>query len=264
MSSPNFKSLGLEPGPALVTGASSGIGRAFAQQMAGEGFELILVARRQKVLEELADELERGGASRPIVLVADLGTDEGQQSVLDCIAQRPLKVLVNSAGFTFQGPFAEQDTELERVQLKVFVEATMRTTHAALTGMLKAGNGLVINVSSRAAFRFHPGLATYAAGKAWATSFTRALAEELRGSGVRAFALCPGNTRTGFHERAGIDPEWGGGQREPEFVVRSALQALQRGEAACAPGERGAWLRRLLPDGLALKLSGILRRIAWN
>jgi short-subunit dehydrogenase len=224
---------------AWVTGASVGIGAAFARQLAQDHFDLALVARSRQRLAALAKELEQAHGVSCAVLPADLTVAAQLEHIAGAIADDgALELMVNNAGFGTTGPFAELDVEREEEEIRLNVVALTRLTRAALPGMMARGRGSVINVSSMAAFQPAPLNATYGATKAYVNSFTEALHEELRGSGVQVQALCPGFTRTEFQERAGIDASgipsfaW----MTPEAVVDSSLAALRRGEVICIPG----------------------------
>lgn len=245
---------------ALVTGASAGIGAAFARRLARDQMNLCLVARRRDRLEELAAELREHRGVEIEVRATDLTDPEGLRELAETVAARPPDLLVNNAGFGTLGPFAELDPDQEERVIRLNVIALVRLTRAALPDMVERGHGAVINVSSMAGLAPAPFTATYAASKAFVTSFSEALYEELRGTGVRIQALLPGFTRTEFQDRAGIDPgavpdfAWMG----PEEVVEASLAALERGEALCIPGRRNrvlsgvqwavprSWTRRML------------------
>jgi hypothetical protein len=224
---------------ALVTGASSGIGEAFARHLARDGHDLVVVARNAAALEALAAELRRASGARveclpaDLTLPADLGRVEARLR-----AALAVDLLVNNAGFGSAGAFAGLDVAREEEQIRLNAVALMRLTHAALGSMLPRRRGAIVNVSSLAGMGPYPFTATYGATKAFVNSLTEALAEELRGSGVRVQALCPGFTRTRFQERAGVDPEtvprfaW----MTPEAVVEASLAALARGDVVCVPG----------------------------
>src|SRR5690606_27628834 len=180
---------------AVVTGASAGIGRAFAERLAREAWDLVLVARRRDRLDELAAALRAAHGRRVDVLAADLTDAGGLRAVEERIAAEPtLELLVNNAGFGTSGPFADLDRDREEQEVRLNVLALVRLTHAALQGFRERGHGTVVNVSSLAGFQPSPYNATYAATKAFVNSFTQAVAEELRGSGVRLQLLCPGFT----------------------------------------------------------------------
>jgi short-subunit dehydrogenase len=221
---------------ALVTGASSGIGATFARRLARDGYELILVARRQELLEQLAREL--GGAE---ILTADLTAEEGLARVEARIAAAPeLELVVNNAGFGTKGLFWETPLDGQQRMHELHVMATMRLTRAALVAMVPRGRGGVINVSSVAAFGQSPGNISYCATKAWMNSFTEGVDLELRGSGsaVRVQALCPGFTVTGFHDAMGMSrdgiPGWL--WMRAEDVVDASLRGLERGKVFVVPG----------------------------
>jgi len=201
---------------ALVTGASSGIGAAFATRLARDRYDLTVVARSRPRLDELATRLRAQGAVVD-VLVADLCHPAGVAATIAAIESEPLDLLVNNAGFGTVGAYAELDAEREEAEVRLNVVALMRLTRAALPAMVARGAGAIVNVSSVAAFQPAPFNATYGATKAWVNSFTEAIAEELRDSGVRIQALCPGFTRTEFQSRAGIDVS-----SLPSFVWMSA------------------------------------------
>jgi len=193
---------------ALITGASSGIGAAFARALAVRGYDLVLVARRRDRLEQLARELESQYKVCVEVLAADL-SDEAQAGwVEEKIATSPnLDLVVNNAGFGSRGKFWEADDGLQDKMYRVHVLATMRLTRAALRSMMPRHRGAVINVSSVAGFAASPGGASYASTKAWMNVFTESLALELDslGSRVRVQALCPGFTLSEFHDVIGAD-----------------------------------------------------------
>ena len=220
----------------MVTGASSGIGAAFARRLARDGFQLILVARRHDLLEQLAGEL--GGAE---TLAADLTLEEDLARVEARIASTPeLELLVNNAGFGTKGQLWETPLDGQERMHQLHVMATLRLTRAALAAMVPRARGGVINVSSVAAFGQSPGNIGYCATKAWMNSFTEGLDLELRGSGspVRVQALCPGFTVTGFHDAMGMSREgipawlW----MRAGDVVDASLRGLERGKLFVVPG----------------------------
>jgi hypothetical protein len=224
---------------AWVTGASAGIGAAFARRLAQEHFDVALVARSRERLAALAAELEKAHGIACDVMPADLTVAAELQRVADAVAgDAGLELLVNNAGFGTVGPLAELDPEREEEEIRLNVTALVRLTRAALPGLIARGHGSIINVSSMAGFQPTPFNATYAATKAFVTCFTESLHEELRGTGVRVQALCPGFTRTEFQERAHIDT--GGipsfAWMTAESVVESSLAALRRGAVVYVPG----------------------------
>lgn len=221
---------------ALITGASAGIGAAFARRLSKDGYRVILVARRHDRLQALAKEL--GNAE---VLVADIATDDGLKIVADRVAAAPsLDLLVNNAGFGTEGRFFEIPLESQDRMHRLHILATLRLTHAALPAMVARRSGGVINVSSVAAFGQSPGNTSYCATKTWMNSFTRGLSIELKGIGspVKVQALCPGFTITELHDVLGMDRStiapwlW----MTAEHVVDDSLRALERGKLFVVPG----------------------------
>ena len=235
---------------ALVTGASAGIGAAFARALAARGYNLILVARRRDRLEALARELTQSGAEAD-VLPADL-TDPAQLRLVEgrIAAVEALALVVNDAGFGISGRFWKTDVDAQEQMHLLHIVATMRLTHAALAAMVPRNRGAVVNVSSVAGFVESPGSVTYGATKRWMNAFTEGLDLDLRskGSAVRVQALCPGFTHSEFHEVAGVDPKtiaaplW----TTAEFVVAESLAGLESGKLFVIPGWRYRALVRLL------------------
>jgi short-subunit dehydrogenase len=250
---------------ALVTGASAGIGAAFARALAAQGHDLVLAARRRDRLEALAKEVEaRHGVSAAIEIV-DLAEEAELARLADSVAADAPDLLVNNAGFGTLGAFADLDLERELEQIRLNVVALVRLTRAALPGMRARGRGAIVNVSSLAGENAGPFTATYSATKAYVTSFSESLHEELRGSGVVVQALLPGFTRTEFQEVAGVDPNRvpGFAWMSAERVVEASLAALARGDAVCIPGVGNRLLggvSALAPRGLARRLLGTLQR----
>src|SRR5438067_1167997 len=232
---------------AAVTGASSGIGATFARQLAAQGYQLLLIARRAARLEELAAELRAKHGVAAEIMAADLTRDEDVAGVARRLeAAGNLALLVNNAGFGVKGLFFEADAAEQEAMHRLHVLATLRLTHAALPGMVARGRGAVINVSSVAGFLQGAGSISYCATKAWMNSFTEGLAADLKraGSPVIAQALCPGYTYSEFHDvmgvdRASIPKSW---WSPAEFVVRESLLGLKRGDLFVIPG----WRYRLL------------------
>lgn len=225
---------------ALVTGASSGIGTEFARQLAQGGHDVVLVARDTARLEALAKELGESYGGDHEVLAADL-TDRDQVELVAARcsdAERPIDLLINNAGYGSFGRFTDLDVEVETREIELNVLALTRLTHAAAAAMAARGRGGILNVSSLAGYQPGPFNATYAATKAFVTSFTEAVHEEMKGTGVRVTVLCPGFTRTEFQERSGADAE-----RVPGFLWHSAaevaavgLKAVAKGSAVAVPG----------------------------
>jgi short-subunit dehydrogenase len=244
---------------ALVTGASSGLGVAFAERLAADGNDLVLVARRREPMEELAERLRSAGGAVEVV-PADL-SDHADIAMLERrIAGDPaLAYLVNNAGFGAYGPFVEADPAVLEAQITVHLTATMRLARAALPGMIARKSGAIINVASTFAFTGTIPMPTrqrtnYAATKAFLTTFTELLSHELAGTGVRVQALCPGVVRTEFHSQLGGRPD-GVPILEPADVVRASLAGLDLGEVVCLPQ---------LPDDAALKGFAAAQRAIWE
>jgi uncharacterized protein len=225
---------------ALVTGATAGIGVAFAERLAREGHDLVLVARDRQRLERTGARLRERWAVDAEVLTADLA--DGKQCVaverrLAATEPSPVDLLVNNAGFTLRKPFVANSIDDEVGMLDVLVRAPLRLSHAAVPGMVERGHGAVLNVSSVAGFLPN---STYGAAKAYVTTFSEALAAQLRGTGVRVMALCPGLVHTEFHERARLKmegvPSWL--WLDAGDVVDTALADLRRGKVVCVPSAR--------------------------
>lgn len=224
-------------GTALVTGASAGIGRAFAERLAREGTDLVLVARDRVRLDDLATRLRDRHGVAVEVLAADLSDREATERVCTRLADelRPVDLLVNNAGFGFTRRFLDNDVREEEAGLDVMVRAVLLTCHAAGRAMRARGRGGIINVSSVASFIAN---GTYSADKSWVTVFSEALASELAGTGVTVTALCPGFTRTEFHERARMEVSalpsslW----LDADEVAAQALRDAAAGKVVSVPG----------------------------
>jgi uncharacterized protein len=218
---------------ALVTGATAGIGAAFARQLAARGHDLVLVARDGSRLRALAAELPTAVEALP----ADLATDVGC-ALVEGRCAAGVDLLVNNAGLGTKGAFHEAPVEQEEHLLRLNVRAVMRLTHAALPPMVQRRSGAVLNVSSVAGFAPGTRGATYSASKAWVTNFSESLHLQYAEHGVRVLALCPGFTRTEFHARAEMDvsgiPDrlW----LDADDVVRTALRDLDAGKSLSVPG----------------------------
>jgi uncharacterized protein len=219
----------------LITGASSGIGREIARVLADRGSDLTLVARRRDRLDELAAEL--GGRVAVTVLAADLGSDDGVAVVERHLAEHPVELLVNNAGVGSSGLFHELPLGPELDEIRLNVLALVRLTHACLPGMVAAGHGGIVNVSSIAGNQPLQGYATYGATKAFVTSFTESIAFEVRRRGVHVTVVKPGYTDTEMNPDA---PKSGLQRRvlwlDAEQVARAAVEAVERGRLHCVPG----------------------------
>ncbi|PRH76736.1 short-chain dehydrogenase [Streptomyces solincola] len=224
---------------ALITGATAGIGAAFARRLAADGHDLVLVARDTARLREQATELHDRHGIEAQVLTADLATEEGISAVERRLGdpKRPVDLLVNNAGFGNKGRFLDVSMDDELRMLKVHCEAVLRLTSAACAAMRGRGRGGVVNVASVAAFVPR---GTYGASKSWVVQFTQGVARDLAGSGVRLMALCPGFVRTEFHERAGMGtdniPGWM--WLDVDKLVAAAMADLARGRTVSTPDPR--------------------------
>ncbi len=246
--------------PTMVTGASSGIGEQFARQLAERGHDVTLIARRTDRLQALAKELRRLHTVKVSVHTADLATKAGRGPVATMLRTKGPWLLVNNAGFGTRGRFADLDPEREAEEVELNVVALHELTAAVIRGNVDAHNGAVVNVASTAAYQALPYMATYAATKAFVLNFTEALALELKGTGVRALALCPGPTRTEFDQVAGVSVLFDKSlPMSAAAVVRSALRALDRGHAICVPGAHNLVLaqgNRLVPRAVVRRVVG--------
>jgi hypothetical protein len=250
----------------LVTGASAGIGLAFAERLAALRCDLVLVARNRARLEEIAKRLREQQGVEVEVLAADLTQPAELAQVEQRVAEHPsLDLLVNNAGFGTQGAFAGLEIEREEEEIRLNVLALVRLTRAALAGMQERSRGEIVNVSSLAGFYPGPFLATYSATKAFVTSFTESIAAEVRGSGVRVQVLCPGFTRTEFQQRAGVDTSRipGFAWMSADSVVQASLAGLERGDVVVIPGGLNKTLyasTTLLPRGIVRRAMSVLGR----
>jgi short-subunit dehydrogenase len=249
---------------ALVTGPTAGIGRSFAEQLAGRGHDLVLVARDTTRLEEVAAELRTSYAVQVEVLPADL-TDRGDLALVEArLADRarPVDLLVNNAGFGLKGRFLDNTADQESAMLDVLVSSVLRLTHAALGPMVERGSGGVINVSSVAGFLPR---GTYGAAKAWVNSFTEWAGHEYAPSGVTVMVLAPGFTRTEFHERMDVarssapDFLW----LDADRLVREALADFDKKKIWSVPSPQYKVITavaRLVPNGVLQRFQALGRK----
>jgi short-subunit dehydrogenase len=256
---------------ALVTGASSGIGESFARLLAAAGCDLVLVARRAERLNDLAAQLRDEHKVDVTVLPADLTTAAGVDAVAARLTgvpggETPIELLVNNAGRSARGNFAEQPPEIVDAQIGLNVMALARLARAAVGGMLERGHGGILNVSSMAGFAGSPGSSVYGATKAFVTSLSESMHDELAGTGVHVTALCPGLTRTEFHEANNVDVGY-----VPKLawldagdVARAGLDAVAEGRAVVVPGVQyklAAGATRLLPRGALRRMTRLVRPV---
>lgn len=221
----------------LITGPTAGIGRSFAFALADKYENLILVARDELRLKELAKELVQLGAKNCEVLVADLATPEGRSEIAKRATGSDVELVVNNAGFGLGEKFTNSSIESELALLNVLVSAVVEITHAALPGMIERNRGGVINVSSVAGWMTS---GSYSAAKSYVTVLSEALATQLQATSVHVMALCPGFVRTEFHERAQMStttiPKWM--WLESDALVRAAITDFNRGKAVSTPSLR--------------------------
>jgi len=247
----------------LVTGASSGIGVELARLLAARGHGVTLVARRESRLKALADKLALAHGVRAEYVAADLTDEEARSALVDTVSERGLTVdvLVNNAGLSTTGPVATCDVAAELRMIRTDVEAVVHLCSALVPGMVERGRGAVLNVASTAAFQPLPGQAGYAGSKAFVLSYTEAMAQELRGTGVSATALCPGPVETEFAEAAGFG-DLEAGDALPKImwvsaaeVAKAAIDGLDKGRGIVVPGMANrvmAGASRLMPHRLLL------------
>ncbi|GAB3942966.1 SDR family oxidoreductase [Kribbella albertanoniae] len=244
---------------ALITGPTAGIGRAFADKLAREGYDLVLVSRDEARLKEVAAEITQQYGVGCEVLAADLTDRDELARVEERFRSGPVEVLVNNAGFGQKKPFWANPIEAEEKQLDLLVRVVLRLTHAAVLPMIERGSGAVINVSSVAGFLQR---GSYSAHKSWVTNFSAGLAIELHARGVAVMALCPGFVHTEFHERMGMDKTvipsfmW----LDATELVDAAWKDVMRGKAISIPSRRYkliAAAARYTPRTLIARLSTV-------
>jgi len=228
----------------LVTGASSGIGVAFARALAGRGANLVLVARRLDRLETLATELQAAHGIRATAIKLDLGSAAAGQALRQATDDLGLSItgVVNNAGFGTDGPFHDEDPEKLADEIAVDIAALVDISRAYIEPLRAASPGILVNLASVAAHQPIPGMAVYSASKAFVLNFTEALWFESRSTGLRVLALSPGLTKTEFFDVLGAD-EYKGSYETPEQVVQTALKALDRNhQPSVTSGRRNAFL----------------------
>lgn len=228
----------------LITGATAGIGHEYAVQLAARGDDLVLVARDTARLEQVAEELRRAHQVEVEVLVADL-TDRADLARVEARLadrRRPVDLLVNNAGFGLKKRFLDNTADEETAMLEVLVTAVLRLSHAALGAMAERGHGGIVNVSSVAAFLPR---GSYSAAKAWVNSFSEWAHLEYASRGVKVMALCPGFTKTEFHERMQVTRGDGFMWLDVEFLVSTSLKDFEKGRVYSIPGAQYKAVRAL-------------------
>ncbi|MFW6288054.1 MAG: SDR family NAD(P)-dependent oxidoreductase [bacterium] len=224
----------------LITGASSGIGMEFSRLFASEGYDLILVARRENILKELSRELIKGYKIRVSILSVDLSLETAAEDIFEEIKDRGLSVdiLINNAGLSIYGGFSKTDLEDELNLIKVNMISLTKLTKLAVREMLKKGSGKILNIGSTASFGPGPLNAIYCASKAYVLSFSEAIAKELEDTDISVTTLCPGATETEFAENAGITETrlFKSSTMSAKKVVRVGYKAMLRGKRIVIPG----------------------------
>ena len=248
---------------ALITGASSGLGVGFATEFARRGADLVLVARREDRLRDVAGRLTADHGVSAITIAADLADPASVPRLRAELDEREITVssLVNNAGFGMKGQFAGADLERTLQMVQLDVTTVVSLTREFLPDLQRAGHGVLINVGSTAAYQPCPTMAVYAASKAFVLSFTEAIAYEARGTGVRVLCVSPGATRTEFFDVVGDEQARVGAFETPEQVVATTMRSLDQpdGPASVVSGRRNAITAKLvtlLPRRLALQISG--------
>ena len=249
----------------LITGASSGIGEAFARKLAARGHNLLLVARSEDKLITLCNELGRARGIRAQYVAIDLSEPEAPARLFEETKTRNLQIdfLINNAGFGSMGDFAKLDLARELKMIDLNVRALVELTHRFLAPMRERKSGSIINVASTAGFQPVPFMATYAATKAFVLSFSEALWEENRPHGVKVMALCPGVTDTNFFEASRMQRPPARASQTPDEVVDTALRGLKRGKSSVISGWTNLFMietERLVPRSFILRAAGAVLR----
>ena len=249
----------------LITGASSGIGEAFARKLAARGHNLLLVARSEEKLATLCNELGRVRSVHAQYFAIDLSRPESPARLFEETKKRDLQVdfLINNAGFGSMGDFAELDPDRELNMIDVNVRSLADLTRRFLVPMRERKSGTMINVASTAGFQPVPYMATYAATKAFVLSFSEALWEENRQFGIQVMALCPGSTETNFFEASRTQRPPARVSQTPEQVVDTALRALKRGKSSVITGWTNFFTTeavRFVPRSFVLRAIGSIMR----
>ena len=250
---------------ALVTGASSGIGLAIAKLLAGDGFNLILVARRQAKLEALAEAVARAHGIETRVLAEDLAIEDMPQRIFRQVSAEGIavEVLVNNAGFGVHGPVIDNPLERQLALIQVNLSALVALSHLFASDMAKRGHGKILNVASLASFQPVPQFAVYSASKAFVRSFSESLGQELKGRGVSVSCLCPGAVDTEFEHAADMEGVWLFRHlvADASGTARAGLKAMQAGRAVVVTGwsnKLSRWLVPFTPRRLVFAISGLL------
>ena len=257
-----------EPKTGVITGATSGIGAAFAHAFAAQGYNLILTGRREPRLSELAQEIKDQydvSVQKQLIELADV---QQVNPFIDALRSQPIDLLINNAGFGMRSTFLQAESETLEQMVTVHSTVPMQLMHALLPGMKERRSGIMINVASIAGFFPLPRSGVYAATKAFLTLLSESLYVELKGTGVKVQALCPGMTITDFHSRLGKDPERYYKKRgvmkamTPRAVVKASLKCLDKDKPVCIPGGNNRLLAnipRFLNKSMLYKLARAAR-----
>ena len=249
----------------MITGASRGIGHEFSKLFAADGYQLVLVARDQPRLQQIADELSARHRITVKVIAKDLASATAAQEIAHELGEEQISIsiLVNNAGFGLQGSFAELDLQRHLDLIQVNIASLVQLTHLFLKPMLVRREGRILNIASTAAFLPGPYMAMYYASKAFVHSFSCALAEELKGSSVTVTALYPGMTRSEFHARAGLKRPDNFIMMKADEVARIGYQALMRGKPVVVAGwfnKVGVIVSKAMPSCLTARIAGKINR----
>jgi short-subunit dehydrogenase len=247
---------------ALITGASKGLGKVFAQTLAARGMNLVLVARSADALQALATDLADRYGVKSIALNADLGDPNATTQIAQELERRGVQVdlLINNAGLGLTGSFLSHELGKKQSEIQVNVHALTTLSHVFGGGMAKRGSGGIINLASNASFQPLPYMATYAATKAFVLSFSEALQFELAGTGVHVMAACPGPTATSFFDgvSTNVSPK---DMDSSDSVVQQTLKAFDQRKVVAYPGRTSVraatWLSRLLPRALVVRIAAM-------
>ena len=246
---------------ALITGASTGIGRELAEVFAHHGINLVLVARNQERLLVAAEELRSVHKVQTRVLSADLSVPDAPAKIFQALKDLPISILVNNAGFGTYGAFKQTELATQTEMIEVNISALVQLSYLFIPGMLARHAGHIVNVASTAAFQPGPMVSVYYATKAFVFSFSYALADELKQSGVTVTALCPGMTRTEFQKRAHMNEGAAWFTMSPRAVAEAAYHGMIKGKRVVIPGmlnRVGSFLARRAP----LRLScAVVRKV---
>ncbi|MDP4093924.1 MAG: SDR family oxidoreductase [Bacillota bacterium] len=236
---------------AVITGATSGIGAAYASKFAQQGYDLIITGRRKEKIEATATQIRQKYNVNVDVILTELSETEEIKNLTDFMKEKEIGVLVNNAGFGANSLYQTSDLTIMEQLAKVNVIAPMELIHAVLPGMVVRGKGTIINISSESVYMIIPKNAVYTAAKSFLKSFTEGLHLDLMGTGVKVMAVCPGLTHTDFHEKMGMEKsrQINKGQikwMSPEEVVDISLRDMKKGKVVCIPGNHTKMLTHLL------------------